>query len=234
MCKDKIKIIGIGGAGCHVVSRLIEAGLPGIEFIAVDTDWACVRASNAHHRIDLRGVSIYGLGSGGHPVWAKKCAQVCANELQEVISGAELTVIVAGMGGGTGSGAAPVVARIAGEADTPVVTVVTLPLDMEGLRRSHIAKEGLEALNKETGAVLVVPLEQILKETGSKISVAEFYAAADRVLCDRILFLIGKSDATEFAGLLIKGFQVIQGHESAACRLPDGFKKRLGELSLTP
>jgi cell division protein FtsZ len=223
----KTVVVGVGGAGCRVLSDLSKHDLLGGTLVAIDTYWASVRLTDAHRKVELRGASIYGLGSGGNKVWAQSCAEASLDQLREALGNPCFVLIVAGMGGGTGTGASPVIARLAAEAGALVAAVVTLPAQWEGRRRNESAKGGPEALSKEAGAVLVVPLDQIHKETGSKITIAEFYATANRVLCDCVLFLLGRRDSTEFAGLRIKGFQVIQGHKSAACGLQDEFLKFL-------
>lgn len=228
-----IKIVGVGGAGCRAL-RLLRGDDPAVERVAVDTDWACVRAADACRKVELRGVSVYGLGSGGHPVWAERCAEKCAEELREAIGGAGMLLIVAGLGGGTGSGAGPVIARIANQAGVPVAAVVTLPLDLEGCRRGLIAGEGLEALKKETGAVCALPLERVLQETGGKISLSGFYAAADRMLCDMVLFLMGRGDVMEGEGPPARVFQLFRGGERTADSLPDQLKRRLDALRTAP
>src|SRR5450759_4979116 len=130
----KIKVVGVGGAGCHAVSHMLAAGvlacLPAVEFVSVDTDWAAVRACQTQHKVELRGVPA-GLGSGGKAGWAARAAEACADELRAALAGAELVLIVAGMGGGTGSGAAPVVARLARETGALTLGIVTRPLVLE-------------------------------------------------------------------------------------------------------
>src|SRR5450759_1925310 len=121
----KIKVVGVGGAGCHAVSHMLA-----VEFVSVDTDWAAVRACQTQHKVELRGVPA-GLGSGGKAGWAARAAEACADELRAALAGAELVLIVAGMGGGTGSGAAPVVARLARETGALTLGIVTRPLVLE-------------------------------------------------------------------------------------------------------
>jgi len=221
----RIKVVGIGGAGCRVVSFLIETGHSNVELIAVNTDWACIRASDAHRRIELRGVSIYGLGSGGRPVWSEKCAEACANELREALSGCDLSLIVAGMGGGTGSGAAPVVARIAGETGALTIGIATTPLTVELCKRNCVAEEGLSMLCGAANAVIVVPCEELLAVTGRKIGIADFFAAMDRVLCEGIWSMIGLATGSKPADISFPGVKAIFRHGCRADGGKDGILK---------
>lgn len=184
---ENVAVAGIGGTGCHVVSRLMEAAPPFTNLVIVDTDWACVRACFAHRKVELRGAPVRGFGTGIVKEWAEKCAVACAAEITDALRGCAVTILVAGLGGGTGSGASPVVARIARDAGSRVAAVVNMPLALEGQRRQAMAEQGLDALRKEVDSVLVVHLERLLEETGTSISLVDFYDTATRVLCDRVL-----------------------------------------------
>ena len=196
MQKERIKVVGVGGAGCHVVNHIMKAGLPGVELVAVDTDWASIRACEAHRKVELRGIPVPGLGTGGVAEWARKTAEACSGELCEVVSESSLSLIIAGMGGGTGSGAAPVVARIAREAGALAVGIVTTPLILEGKRRMCIAVEGLNTLGDAASDVIIVPCEELLEITGRQVTIAEFFVAANEVLYQIVRWLVGDSAAS--------------------------------------
>jgi len=229
---NKTVVIGVGGTGCRVASALAKNDLSGSTLIAVDTDWASVRLAEVHRKVELRHASIYGLGSGGNTEWVQRCAEACLDELRETLDNPGFVLIVAGMGGGTGTGASPVIARLAAEAGAPVAAVVTLPAQWEGKRRKESAKEGLEALGKETGAMLAVPLEQVQKIMDGKTTTFEnFYNSAQLLVQDCVAFLLGQRNTMEFAGLRFSGFQVITGHDGMPGNMPDAFARRLKMLA---
>lgn len=188
-----------------MVSTLAKAALPGIHLVAADTDWASIRLADAHRKIELRGVSVIGMGTGGNPRWAQRCAEACSDEVRQAIGSPDLVVIVAGMGGGTGVGASPVIAHLAVETGAPVAAVMNLPAGWEEARRNGLAKEGLEALREEIGAVLTLPLARIQEAIDGATPLEKFFDIAQLLLCDCIMFLLGQRDTTEFVGLCIGG-----------------------------
>jgi cell division protein FtsZ len=225
---NKVVVVGVGGAGCHVVSVLVKSDLPGVRLVAADTDWTSVRLADAHRRVELRHASIYGHSSGGNQGWAQRCAEVCSDELREALSDPSFVLIVAGMGGGTGVGASPVIARLAAEAGAPVAAVVTLPAQWEGLRRNGLALEGLKALSGETCAVLALSLAHMQKKISEETMFVKFYEIVNSVLCDCIAFLLGQRDTMEFAGLRIRGFQVTTANVGTDGSMPDVFFEAAG------
>jgi hypothetical protein len=226
----RIKIFGVGGAGRRAVGLMAKASPADCELIAVDTDWVSARTSTAHHRIELQGATIFGLGSGGSRLRAEKCAEACADRLRKAVSGAELIWIVAGMGGGTGTGAATVIARLAAEAGVPVIAAVTLPLAMEGTRRNRTAGEGIDMLGQTAGIMLVLPLDKLRGAIGGRVTLAEFYAAADRVLSGCVSFVMGWRDRAGQAGSHLSAFRVQKGRQNSPNDLPMGVIKRLSGL----
>ncbi|MCL6558626.1 MAG: hypothetical protein K6U74_07440, partial [Firmicutes bacterium] len=198
-----------------MVNALAKAELLGVQLVATDTDWASVRSADAHSKIEHRGASVIGMGTGSNPGWAQSCgevcAEVCADALRKALDNPSFVSIVAGMGGGAGVGASPVIARLAAEAGVPVAAVVTLPAQWEGPRRDNLAKEGLEALRRETGAVLAVSLVRIQKEIDGSTPLEKFFDIVQLLLCDCIAFLLGQKDTAEFTGLRIGGLEVITG-----------------------
>jgi cell division protein FtsZ len=208
-----ISIAGVGGGGAHVLGRLAPEGmldgLPGLDFLIIDTDWAALRASRVTHRVELRGApaglgsggQVSGLGSGGKTGWAERCAELCADEIRAALAGADLVLVVAGMGGGTGGGAGPVVARLARESGALALGIVTRPLLFERSRRAQVAEEGLSALTAEADSVVVVPGEGVLTLVGNKVSLLQIYSAIDETLCQGVRALVELSALPGFACL---------------------------------
>src|SRR5215475_5407928 len=145
----QIKVIGVGGGGGNAVNRMIEAGLGGVEFITVNTDAQVLTLSKARTRVRIGDKLTRGLGAGGNPEIGKKAAEESSDELYEVLRGADLVFITGGMGGGTGTGAAPVVAQVAKELGALTIGVVTRPFTFEGAKRQQSAEAGIEALKSQ-------------------------------------------------------------------------------------
>lgn len=145
----QIKVIGVGGGGSNAVNRMIENGLNGVEFIAVNTDAQALHLSKAETKLQLGGKLTRGLGAGANPEIGKKAAEESKEHLEEVLTGADMVFITAGMGGGTGTGAAPVIAEVAKELGALTVGVVTRPFTFEGRKRSTHASLGIEALKEK-------------------------------------------------------------------------------------
>lgn len=187
----RIKVVGVGGAGCRALERLVDEGVPGIELVTVDTDWAAVRGSRASRKVELRGGPAVRLGSGGKIDWAARTAEACAQEIREALSGADLVHVVAGLGGGTGTGAAPVVARIAKEAGALTVAAVTLPFGFEGKRRRGNAEEGITALEDVFDAAIVVPADGLLSGLPRSTTLIGAYRALDGVQRQSVVAIAG-------------------------------------------
>lgn len=205
---ERVVIIGLGGAGCKAASLVLEAGSPhGVMVIAADTDSCALRLARAERKIELRGARVMGLGSGGHAHWARACAEIYAGELQAALAGAARVVLVAGLGGGTGSGAGPVVLRLARAAGASTAAVVTQPLGFEGERRRRLARAGLETLAQAAGTLLVLPLDELVKETGGSITLAEFFIRADWALRGAALALAAPQSGTPYS----LGFREVAG-----------------------
>lgn len=183
--RSKIKIVGVGGTGCGIVTRLMRGPHLGVELIAVDTDWTRVRQSVAHRKVELDGGVTRGLGSGGAIDMARRAAAACAAQLQEAIAGARLVVIVAAMGGGTGSGVAPLIADMAREAGAAALALVSLPVGFEGRRRGRLARAAFLDLHAHAGGLICMPLQALLQTVDPKrTTLLQFFATADEVLCD--------------------------------------------------
>ncbi len=177
-----IKVIGCGGGGSNAVNRMIEAGLSGVEFCAMNTDKQVLELSLAQKRLQLGENLTKGLGAGGNPDIARSAAEESKGLIKRIVEGSDMVFITAGMGGGTGTGAAPVVAQIAREAQALTVAVVTKPFTFEGPRRMRIADAGIEELKQHVDTVIVVPNDKLLSISDRKITLSEAFKAADDVL----------------------------------------------------
>lgn len=177
-----IKVIGVGGGGCNAVDRMIESAVQGIEFIAVNTDNQCLQRNKAQLRIQIGDKVTRGLGAGADPEMGQKAAEESAEEIQQAIAGTDMLFITAGMGGGTGTGAAPVVAQIARKLGILTVSVVTKPFRFEGARRMQNAERGIRELEQFVDSLVIVPNDKLLEIASDDTSVDEAFSMADRVL----------------------------------------------------
>jgi cell division protein FtsZ len=178
----EIKVVGVGGAGVNAVNRMIEAGLRGVEFIAVNTDAQQLAMSSANVKIDIGRETTRGLGAGADPEVGRRSAEEHVEELEAALRGADMVFITAGEGGGTGTGAAPVVARIAKEAGSLTVGVVSRPFTWEGPRRAQQAQKGIEELQMQVDTLIVVPNQRLLDIDDLAISLDNALKVADDVL----------------------------------------------------
>jgi cell division protein FtsZ len=177
-----IKVVGIGGAGGNAVNRMIDAGVDGIEFVSVNTDAQALMGSKAQIYVRIGDKLTKGLGAGGRPEIGERAAEESADSLGEMVRGADMIFITAGMGGGTGTGAAPVVAKHARAAGALTVGVVTKPFDFEGTRRRRAAEEGIARLREQVDALIVIPNQRLLEMVDAKTSIEEAFGMADDVL----------------------------------------------------
>ncbi len=178
----RLKVIGCGGAGGNAVNRMIGAGLRGVEFIVANTDMQALAQSLAPTRVQIGVATTRGLGSGGDPQTGRRSAEEDEATISDAVSDADMVFITAGMGGGTGTGAAPVVARLARQAGALTVAVVTKPFQFEGRRRLRQADEGLAELRAEVDTLLVIPNERLLSVVDKTTSLSEAFSVADNVL----------------------------------------------------
>ncbi len=177
-----IKVVGVGGGGSNAVNRMIEEGLGGVEFIAVNTDSQALTLSNARTRVRIGEKLTRGLGAGGNPEIGRKAAEESADELYEVLRGADMVFITSGMGGGTGTGAAPVIAQIAKELGALTIGVVTKPFSFEGARRISTAEMGIEELKSRVDTLIVIPNDRLLQIMDKKTPLNAAFRIADDVL----------------------------------------------------
>jgi cell division protein FtsZ len=178
----RLKVIGCGGAGGNAVNRMIGAGLRGVEFIVANTDMQALAQSLAPTRIQIGVNTTRGLGSGGDPQTGRRSAEEDEAAITDAVADADMVFITAGMGGGTGTGSAPVVARLARQAGALTVAVVTKPFQFEGRRRQRQADEGLSELRNEVDTLLVIPNERLLSVVDKSTALSEAFSVADNVL----------------------------------------------------
>ncbi len=178
----QIKVVGVGGGGGNAVNRMISEGLGGVEFISVNTDNQALLLSKAKTRVRIGDKLTRGLGAGGNPEIGRKAAEESADELYEVLRGADMVFIASGMGGGTGTGASPVVAQIAKELGALTIGVVTRPFTFEGARRHQAAEAGIEALKSQVDTLIVIPNDRLLQIADKRSSLQQAFSLADDVL----------------------------------------------------
>ncbi len=178
----RIRVVGVGGGGSNAVNRMIEARVSGVDFVAVNTDSQALLLSDAPTRVHIGEKSTRGLGAGGDPEVGQKSAEESIEELREVLIGSDMVFVTAGIGGGTGTGAAPTVARLAREQGALTIGVVTRPFMFEGTKRSKVADAGLEQLNEHVDTLIVIPNDRLLELTDKRVSLKESFRMADDVL----------------------------------------------------
>ncbi|PWH18978.1 MAG: cell division protein FtsZ [Ardenticatenia bacterium] len=178
----QIKVIGVGGAGTNAVNRMIAEGLRGVEFIAVNTDAQALLMSEAPQRVRIGDKLTRGLGAGGRPEIGQKAAEESAEQLRELVVGADMVFVTCGMGGGTGTGAAPIIAGLAKGNGALTIGVVTRPFSFEGARRQKVAEEGIENLKNNVDTLIVIPNDRLLELVDKKVSITQAFRLADDVL----------------------------------------------------
>ncbi len=211
-----IKVVGIGGGGVNAVNRMIDVGLKGVEFVAINTDAQALLMSDADVKLDIGRELTRGLGAGADPEVGRQAAEDHAQEIEEVLRGADMVFVTAGEGGGTGTGGAPVVARIAKSLGALTIGVVTRPFGFEGRRRQSQAENGVDALRAEVDTLIVIPNDRLLSLTDRNISVIDAFRQADHVLLQGVS---GITDLITTPGLINLDFadvkSVMQGAGSA-------------------
>lgn len=177
-----IKVVGVGGGGCSAVDRMIAAEVKGAEFITMNTDAQALLKSEAEVKIDLGNELTKGLGAGSDPMVGRKAAESNEDAIREALEGADMVFVTAGEGGGTGTGAAPIVARVARSLDALTVGIVTRPFAFEGARRSQTAQQGIEDLRNEVDALIIIPNDRLLQIADKNVSYLDAFRMADDVL----------------------------------------------------
>lgn len=182
VCPTVIKVIGCGGGGSNAVNRMIESKIENVEFIVLNTDMQALRSSHAEHRIAIGQKVTNGLGAGGKPIIGEKSALEDKETIANLLKGSNMVFVTAGMGGGTGTGSAPVVAKISKEMGALTVGIVTTPFEFEGPVRMRQAQEGIKKLRENVDSLIVIPNQQLLKVVDKKASATEAFLFADNVL----------------------------------------------------
>ncbi|GII90325.1 cell division protein FtsZ [Sinosporangium siamense] len=208
-----IKVVGIGGGGVNAVNRMIEEGLKGVEFIAINTDAQALLMSDADVKLDVGRELTRGLGAGANPEVGRKAAEDHREEIEEVLKGADMVFVTAGEGGGTGTGGAPVVANIARSLGALTIGVVTRPFSFEGRRRAMQAEAGIETLRDEVDTLIVIPNDRLLSISDRQVSVLDAFKAADQVLLSGVQ---GITDLITTPGLINLDFADVKSVMSGA------------------
>lgn len=221
-----IKVVGIGGGGVNAVNRMIEVGLKGVEFIAINTDAQALLMSDADVKLDIGRELTRGLGAGANPDVGGKAAEDHAEEIEEVLKGADMVFVTAGEGGGTGTGGAPVVARIARSLGALTIGVVTRPFSFEGARRKKSADEGIERLREEVDTLIVIPNDRLLQISDRNVSVMDAFRQADQVLLQGVS---GITDLITTPGLINVDFADVKAVMSNAGSALMGIGSARGE-----
>ncbi|UCC54963.1 MAG: cell division protein FtsZ [Anaerolineaceae bacterium] len=177
-----IRVVGVGGGGSNAVNRMISENIAGVDFLAVNTDQQALMGSQAKQRIAIGDRTTRGLGSGGDPEIGNKAAEESIEELHQVLQGSDMVFVTAGMGGGTGTGATPVVAKVARDVDALTIGVVTRPFTFEGAQRERQAEAGIEQLKEHVDTLIVIPNDRLLETADKRISLLDSFKLADDVL----------------------------------------------------
>ena len=197
--EDVLKVIGVGGGGNNVVNRMVRSGMQGVEFVAVNTDRQCLNASEATQKLAIGEKLTGGKGAGANPEVGRESAKESKEQITALLEGADMVFVTAGMGGGTGTGAAPVVAEIAKEKGILTVGVVTKPFNFEGRRRMEQAAKGIEELRQRVDSLVIIPNDRLQYATDEKITFANAFAIADDVLRQAVQSI---SDLIKTTGLI--------------------------------
>ena len=225
-----IKVVGVGGGGVNAINRMIEAGLKGVEFIAINTDSQQLIMSDAHVKLDIGRKLTRGLGAGAAPEIGRQAAVDHTEEIEEMLRGADMVFVTAGEGGGTGTGGAPIVAKIAKDLGALTVGVVTKPFTFEGKRRTAQADEGIALLSEEVDTLIVIPNDRLLAISDRSISQREAFRSADQVLLSGVQ---GITDLITTPGLINLDFADVKSVMSGAGSALMGIGSARGEARAT-
>jgi cell division protein FtsZ len=194
-----IKVVGVGGGGNNAINRMIAAGLKGVDFISINTDLQSLHLSQAEHKLQIGAKLTKGLGAGANPEIGKKAAEESRDELVKSVEGADMVFVTAGMGGGTGTGAPPLVAQLAKQANALTVGVVTRPFTFEGRKRADQAEKGIMELKSKVDTLIIIPNDRLLQVVDRQTSITEAFRIADDVLRQGVQ---GISDLIAVPGLI--------------------------------
>ena len=215
----KIKVIGVGGGGNNVVNRMVRSGARGVDFVAVNTDKQALNVSNAAYKIQIGEKLTHGQGAGSDPEVGRKSAEESRNQIAKALEDTDMVFVTAGMGGGTGTGAAPIVAEIAKEQGILTVGVVTKPFGFEGRRRMQQAEAGIEELRTKVDSLVIIPNERLKHATDQKITFANAFEIADDVLRQAVQSISDLIKNTGFINLDFADVTAVEGrwHGSHGC-----------------
>ena len=221
-----IKVVGVGGGGVNAVNRMIEAGLRGVEFIAINTDAQALLMSDADVKLDIGRDLTRGLGAGADPAKGRQAAEDHAEDIEEALKGSDMVFVTAGEGGGTGTGGAPVVAKVARSLGALTIGVVTRPFSFEGKRRKTQAETGIEALREEVDTLIVIPNDKLLQMTDHQVAILDAFKQADQVLMQGVS---GITDLITTPGLINLDFADVKSIMSQAGSALMGIGSARGE-----
>ncbi|HVK44562.1 MAG TPA: cell division protein FtsZ [Micropruina sp.] len=221
-----IKVVGVGGGGVNAVNRMIDSGLRGVEFIAINTDAQALLMSDADVKLDIGRDLTRGLGAGADPDKGRQAAEDHSDEIEEVIKGADMVFVTAGEGGGTGTGGAPVVARISRSLGALTIGVVTRPFSFEGKRRATQADNGIASLREEVDTLIVIPNDKLLEMTDHQVAILDAFKQADQVLTQGVS---GITDLITTPGLINLDFADVKAVMSNAGSALMGIGSARGE-----
>ncbi|WP_091966847.1 cell division protein FtsZ [Propionibacterium cyclohexanicum] len=221
-----IKVVGVGGGGVNAVNRMIEEGLKGVEFIAVNTDAQALLMSDADVKLDIGRELTRGLGAGADPEKGQQAAEDHSDEIEETLKGADMVFVTAGEGGGTGTGGAPVVAKIARSLGALTIGVVTRPFSFEGRRRANQADSGVDKLSEEVDTLIVIPNDKLLEMTDRQMAILDAFKQADQVLMQGVS---GITDLITTPGLINLDFADVKSVMSNAGSALMGIGSARGE-----
>ena len=203
----KIKVIGVGGCGCNAINNMISSNLKGVDFLACNTDIQTLKSSLATNRVQIGTKLTKGLGAGGNPEVGKAAAQESEDEIRATLQGSDMVFITSGMGGGTGTGAAPVVAKVAREMGILTVAVVTKPFPFEGKRKMKQAEQGEKELTENVDALIIIPNNRLLAMAGKNLPMLEVFKKADDILLNAVK---GISDLINYTGFINVDFMDVK------------------------
>ena len=226
MSHAKIKVIGVGGGGGNAINTMIECRLEGVDFIAANTDLQALESNQATVKVGLGSSLTKGLGAGANPEIGKNAALEDVERIAEVLEGADMVFVTAGMGGGTGTGAAPVIAQVAKECGSLTVGVVTKPFSFEGKKRRRQAEEGIEALSQAVDTLITIPNDRLLSIAGQKTTMLDAFRKADEVLLNAVQ---GISDLITIPGLINVDFADVRTIMASMGRALMGTGRAVGE-----
>lgn len=222
----RIKVVGVGGSGCNAISRMISSRIKGVDFIAVNTDAQALHHSQATEKIHIGRSLTRGLGAGMNPDLGRAAAEESKKDIEKLLKGADMVFVTCGLGGGTGTGASPIVAEVAREIGALTVAIVTKPFSFEGAERSRIAEEGFEQLKNKVDTIIVIPNERLLQIIDKKTSLIDAFKTVDNILKQAVQ---GISDLITIPGIINVDFNDVRAIMKDAGSALMGIGKSSGE-----